>query len=732
MGMDQVSSTGRDGGDFVALATGLPQLVFGCQATGERTWPSPQWVIFTGLSAADSLGYGWLEAVHPDDRPATMEAWARASSAGEYVVEHRMHRASDGSYRWHQTRAAPLPEPLVMPGGPVNWVGGSVDVDDLYRLKQRLAEAEGQLRTLVEGVPQLLWRSCDMGDWTWASPQWLDFTGQTQERSHGRGWLDAVHPEDREVAMAAWAAARPQGELDVEFRVRRAADGRHLWHRTRSLPVRDARGRIVEWLGTTTDVHGLKELQKRQQVLLAELQYQARDLEGEIKERKQIEARLLHAALHDDLTGLRNRTFLMDRLRQTLDRQGHGAGGPCTVLFLDLDRFKLVNDSLGHQAGDLLLVEVSKRLRDCVNSKHTLARFGGDEFALLVEDADGLEVAVSLAERISGAMRRPVRLGQQDVFTSCSIGMVRAADGYATADEVMRDADIAMYHAKRRGGGHAVFSAAMRNAAIEALELRTELRNAIARDEFTLHYQPIFDIAADTVVGVEALIRWHHPRRGSVPPSAFISIAEESGLIREIGRWVLWEACSQLRTWYDSFPELNFYLNVNVSAVELRDPAYASDVSETLSATRLDPEKLQLEVTEGVFLHQHDVVGETLGSLRALGVRMALDDFGTGYSSLSYLDRYRVDTIKIDRSFVAGMESRPNAIAIVRAIVGLGREMGLGIVAEGVEDGVQLQAVREAGCDFVQGYLTGRPVTADGITALLTGRSAKSPAVRSE
>jgi len=709
-----------DGGVFKDLATGLPQLVFGCRATGERTWPSPQWVIFTGLSAADSLGCGWLDAVHPDDRHMTLEAWARASATGEYVIEHRLRRASDDSYRWHQTRAVPLPTPLVLPGGVVDWVGGSVDVDDLYRMKQRLADAEGQLRTLVEGVPQLLWRSCDRGDWTWASPQWLDFTGQTQEQSHGRGWLEAVHPEDREATLAAWAAARPQGALDVEFRVRRAVDGRYLWHRTRSAPVRNGQGLIVEWLGTTTDVHELRELQGRQGVLLAELQYQARDLENEIREREGIEARLRHAALHDDLTGLRNRAFLMDRLGLVLDHRGEAAGAPCVVLFLDLDRFKLVNDSLGHQAGDRLLVEVGKRLSDCVGPSHTLSRFGGDEFALLIEDTGGLDAAVALAERIIGTLRRSVRLGDREVFTSCSIGVVRAAGGHATADEVMRDADIAMYHAKRHGGvGYAVFSEAMREAAVEALELRTDLRNAVARDEFHLHYQPIFDVAAGLVVGVEALIRWNHPRRGPVSPATFIAMAEESGLIREIGRWVLWEACGQLRAWCDRFPGLRLYLNVNTSAVELRDPSYASDVAEALAAACIDPRRLQIEVTEGVFLHRHDVIGETLGGLRALGVRVALDDFGTGYSSLGYLERYQIDTIKIDRSFVVGMVSRGQTAAIVRAIIGLGHDMGLSVVAEGVEDDTQLQALREMGCRLVQGYLLGRPGPAEALTALL-------------
>ncbi len=710
----------QDGSSFQGLTTSLPQLVFGCLATGERIWPSPQWIMFTGQSAAESVVFGWLDAVHPEDRRLTMEAWTRASSTGEYLVEHRILCASDGSYHWHQTRASALAAPIVLLGDTLDWVGGSVDVDELYRLKQRLAERERQLRTLVEGVPQLIWRSCDKGDWTWASPQWLDFTGQSQEQSHGRGWLDAVHPEDRAAAMAAWATAQPHGVLDVEFRVHRAADGCFLWHRTRSTPVRDPQGRILEWLGTTTDVQDLKELQQRQQELLGQLRYQAHDLEGEISERKLIEARLLRTTRHDDLTGLHNRVFLMDRLRQALGEAGEEAGYRCTLLFLDLDRFKLVNDSLGHQAGDLLLVEVGRRLHDCVGPRHTLARFGGDEFAVLVEDVGDAGTATELADRITAVMRWPIRLGQQEIFTSCSIGMVHATQGRLDADAVMRDADIAMYHAKRQGGGsHAVFSQAMRDNAIEALELRTDLRNAIPRDEFRLHYQSIHNILSGTVVGVEALIRWQHPRRGLMPPSAFIAIAEEGGMIREIGRWVLREACRQLRAWLDRFPALRLYMNVNTSGVELRDRTYVSDVHDALAAATLDPRQLQLEVTESIFLHQPAVVGEMLDSLRELGVRVALDDFGTGYSSLSYLDRYPIDTIKIDRSFVADMLSRPNAAAIVRAIVALSGTMGLGVVAEGVEAGAQLEALRDAGCELVQGYLLGRPTPAEEMIALL-------------
>ncbi len=261
---------------FRTLATSLPQLVFRSLGTGDRSWPSPQWQVYAGQSDAESRGYGWLEAVHPDDRAATLEAWGRANATGdEYYCEHRIRRAADGAYRWHQTRAVPLRDDR---GGITEWVGSSADVDDMRRLQDQLAMTERQLRTLVDGVPQLIWRSSNKGNWTWASPQWLDFTGQRQMEAQGRGWLAAVHPDDRAAVQAVWEAARPHGLLDVQFRVRRATDGGYVWHRTRSVPGRDEAGRVVEWLGTTTDIQDLKEAQEHQQVLLAELQHRTRNL----------------------------------------------------------------------------------------------------------------------------------------------------------------------------------------------------------------------------------------------------------------------------------------------------------------------------------------------------------------------------------------------------------------------------------------------------------------------
>ena len=696
---------------FRAIVTGLPQLVFGCRADGDRTWPSPQWVVHTGLPARRSLGFGWLDAIHPDDRRLTLDAWSDAPASGFYLVEHRIRGGRDGAYRWHQTRAAPVTD---QPVASVDWVGSSVDIDDIYRLQQQIAQAERQLRVFVEGVPQLLWRARGMGDWTWASPQWQTFTGQSQDEACGRGWLDAVHPDDRGTALGAWQAALSNGSLDVEFRVHRARDGAYLWHRTRSSPVRGAAGQVVEWLGSTADVQDLKALQH-------DLQRHARELEEEVAERRRVEAQLIYDAHHDGLTGLHNRAFFMSRLKRSLSGRERDAPHRCAVLFLDLDRFKLVNDSLGHQIGDLLLMDVANRLRGCVGPRDTLARFGGDEFAVLVPDVDEVELVLGLAERILAAIRRPIWIGEHELFSPGSIGIVHAAAEELASDEVLRNADIAMYCAKRGDGGYVVFTDAMRSEAVEALELRTDLRNALPRREFFLDYQPICESVSGRIVGLEALLRWRHPRRGLVSPNAFIRIAEETGLIREIGRWVLREACACMRGWRDQYAGLDLYLNVNTSGQELTAPGFVSAVQDVLSSTGLEPGRLQLEVTESIFLRQPELIGGILDSLRTIGVRIALDDFGTGYSSLSYLDRFRVDTIKIDRSFVSGISTRRAAVTIVETIVRLGYAMGLGVVAEGVEDEAQLAALRSVGCAAVQGYLLGWPRSAED-TAIILAR----------
>ena len=533
-------------------------------------------------------------------------------------------------------------------------------------------QQSGRLRTLVEGVPNLFWRSDGDGLWTWTSPQWTAHTGLAQAESAGRGWLQAVHPDDRDATVQAWGDAGPRGELEVEFRLRRARDGAYAWYRAAARPMRDGAGRIVEWLGTATVVQEYKDLQAAQDELLAAAERRAQALEAEVMECRRLEADLLHTAFHDGLTGTRNRAYLMDRLRHILDLP-RDAEPPCALLYFDLDRFSVVNNSLGHHAGDLLLVEVARRFQLCLRRTDLLARLGGDEFAVLVEDATGLDGLTSLARRLISALREPLQIGAQEVFTSCSIGLVVATDRHRMPEDLVRDADLAMYEAKRhRNGSFAVFNEAMHDRSAGGLALQTDLRHAIAQGGLVLHYQPICETDTGRMVGLEALVRWTDAARGAVPPSLFIPAAEEAGLIGDLGRWVLQDACVQMRAWRSRAPQLGLRLSVNVSGKELMDRRFVKEVRDTLAGAGLDPCALQLEVTEGVFLDQPEVVGEILDALRALGIRIALDDFGTGYSSLGYL-----------------------------------------------EDEAQLRLLRAAGCRLVQGYLFGRPMPAAGFEASL-------------
>ena len=483
------------------------------------------------------------------------------------------------------------------------------------------------------------------------------------------------------------------------------------------VPVQDERGACTHWVSIQRDATARRQADGAA-AHARNAGAENRALQAEVAERRRTEARLLHAAYHDSLTRLRNRAWFMNRLQDVLEQGRDGFGPRCAVLFLDLDGFKLVNDSLGHRAGDLLLMEVAARLQACIRRSDTLARVGGDEFAVLVEDPDALSAAVQAAERILAALQPAVVLDRHVAFSSCSIGIAQAAPAHREPEALLRDADVAMYAAKTRApGSYAVFDAAMRAATVEALALQTDLRHALARGEFHVEYQPVSDPGTRRLVGVEALLRWRHPTRGLVPPATFIPLAEEIGLIRDIGRWALHTACAQAAAWSVAYPGLDLHVTVNVSGVELRDPDFFAGLCAVLDATGLPARRLQLDITEGVFLQRPDLAGAVLGAIRTAGVQVALDDFGTGYSSLGHLDRYEVDAIKVDRSLVARMGEQRRAMAILDGIVRLGLALNVDVVAEGVETEDQLRLLRVLGCTAVQGYLLARPMPAADLEA---------------
>ncbi len=431
----------------------------------------------------------------------------------------------------------------------------------------------------------------------------------------------------------------------------------------------------------------------------------------DISERKAFEEQITHQAFHDALTGLPNRTLFAERLERALERGKRREGYNFAVLMVDLNKFKAVNDSLGHQAGDELLVEFSKRLRACVRAVDTVARLGGDEFAVILEEFASSGEVLGVAGRIRNLIRRPYRLAGAEVTAGASIGVVLQTRGYASADNVLRDADIAMYRAKERGEDCLVFDKKMHLDVLETINLETDLRAALDRDELALHYQPIVSVEDETLTSFEALIRWEHPNRGLVPPDKFIPLAEESGLIVPIGEWVITEACRTLREWVDTIPGAQGVgMSVNVSSRQFPGRGLVRHVAKTLADTGLDPSLLKLEVTESVIMQDTADALNELHRLKALGVLIAIDDFGTGYSSLSYLRRMPIDHLKIDRSFISGGGDNPEEnLKIIKSIVSLARTLNLKIIAEGVENEKQLEGLRLLGCDRAQGYMFSRP-----------------------
>ncbi|MDT4966749.1 MAG: hypothetical protein QOJ64_1486 [Acidobacteriota bacterium] len=444
----------------------------------------------------------------------------------------------------------------------------------------------------------------------------------------------------------------------------------------------------------------------------------------DITDRKRAEERLLHEAFHDGLTGLPNRALFMDHLKLSVERGKRREDRLFAVLFLDLDRFKIINDSLGHMVGDQLLVGIARRLEICLRPGDTVARLGGDEFTVLLEDLTNVAEVIEVAERLQKALALPFNLNGHEVISTVSIGIALSSSGYDRPEEVLRDADTAMYRAKVLGKArHEVFDKTMHAFAMNLLQMESDLRRAIERKEFVLHYQPIVALETGAITGFEALIRWVHPERGFVSPDEFISIAEETGLIIPIGQWVLEEACRQIRRWQEEFPQYPpLQISVNLSSKQFINSKLIDQIRDVMRETRVDPHSLKLEMTESMVMENFDTAIEMLEQLRDLGIELSIDDFGTGYSSLSYLHRFPISTLKIDRSFVSCMTDHNENAEIVRTILMLARSLKMNVVAEGVETKDQLAQLALLECEYGQGYYFSRPLSVDAASKLLADR----------
>ncbi len=448
----------------------------------------------------------------------------------------------------------------------------------------------------------------------------------------------------------------------------------------------------------------------------------------DITDRKRAEERLVHDAVHDSLTDLPNRVLFLDRLEVAFKRAKRQFNNQFAVLYLDFDRFKLVNDSFGHLVGDKLLVEIAERLKKILRASDTVARLGGDEFTMLVEEIANIEEAIPIVERIREEMSKPFNLDRQIIFTTISIGITAWSRNYQNSEFLLRDSDTALYQAKRNGGNrYEIFNEEMHIRALNSLQIETDLRLALERNEFRVFYQPIIELENEKLSGFEALIRWQHPTRGLVSPLDFIPIAEETGLIIPIGEWVLRESCRQLKIWQNhSSTTANLWVSVNVSSKQFLKTDLVSLVSETLSETGLSADCLKLEITESAMVDNIEYVVNVMEELKKLGVKLSIDDFGTGYSSLSNLHRLPLSSLKIDRSFVNQMQQNAESDEIVKTIISLAQSLNLEIIAEGVETIDQLSKLQQLACQLGQGYYFAKPLEAAAVENLFDSKGKKS------
>lgn len=576
----------------------------------------------------------------------------------------------------------------------------TISSQEMQGVYEQLRQSETRYALAAKGANDGLWDWDLVTNQIYYSPRWKEIVGceMADDKPCPKIWLDRIHPEDRgtvEAEMAAHLEGNTQ-HFQNEHRVLHS-NGTYRWVLSRGLAVRDTEGNAYRVAGSLSD----------------------------ITERKQAEYKLQHDAMHDTLTGLPNRAKLMDRMARSLERSKIRQDYEFAILFLDLDRFKVINDSLGHLAGDQLLTFVAQKLSYLVRPEDMVARLGGDEFVILLDHIKNKKQVTPIANRIINSLAQPFRLGSQEVYTSTSIGIAFSTPDYDRAENILRDADIAMYRAKAKGKARfEIFDHEMHNRAMSLLHLENDLRRAVQKNELTLHYQPIVSLNTGQMIGFEALARWFHPQRGFIPPAEFIPIAEDTELIYQIGEWVLREACRQMCQWDQEYPQSTpLIVSVNLSAKQLEQKGIVELIQAILLETGLETYRLKLEITESVLMSNAEQSIVLIQRLRDSGIRISIDDFGTGYSSLSYLHRFPIDTLKVDRSFVNGLGGHGENSEIVQTIIMLAHNLGIEVVAEGVETNEQLEHLQQMKCGYGQGYFYSKPVDPKKAEELIRERS---------
>jgi diguanylate cyclase (GGDEF)-like protein/PAS domain S-box-containing protein len=604
----------------------------------------------------------------------------RAARDGGFSGMEVQVRARSGALRWV---SASVRTDYDHNGRPLSFTGSVLDIDEPQRMRQALQRSESRYRTLVEHSSVGVYLS-SRSRLDYVNRALAAMLGYNESDLIGKHYLELLAPEVREQTIDLHNRLRETGELPREHEtVFLHSNGQRVYVRVNVLAI-EIDG-VSHTTGTILD----------------------------ITRQREAESRLRFHATHDPLTGLPNRALFNRRLADRLARDGQRGSDAYAVIFLDLDGFKWVNDSLGHSAGDRLLLEIARRLENDLVRDVLIARYGGDEFTLLPEGPCDTERAVGIARRVLALFEQPFDVSGQQVFSAASLGIVIGSDDYESPDQVLRDADTAMYRAKAAGkSGYVVFDDTMHAEARARLQLETDFRLAFERDEFLLHYQPIVDLEDGRVVGAEALVRWRHPRRGVIAPGEFLTIAEETGLIVDLDTWVLREACRQLADWRQRFPiREDLVLNVNVDERQIASSELVEEVARLLRQHALPAARLRLEVTETVFRGGRGLAMAQLDALKALGVGLAVDDFGTGYSSLESFAASSFDALKVDQTFVRDLASNPRHRAIVRTVISFGQDLGLLLTAEGIETEEQRQMLRESGCRYGQGFLFARPLS---------------------
>ena len=629
------------------------------------------------------------ELTHPEDRLRVRAEIAAARGArGQVELEYRLRRA-DGVYVWVQDEA------VLAHGGRTGYL---LDITRHVTAVEELQVSEERFRTLLLNIPGAMYRCAARSNWD------MEFISDNVEAISGypasdfigsrvRTFASVIHPEDRQaVEMGVDEGLARREPFILEYRIIRA-DGGVAWVYEKGQGVFGGDDEVL-WLdGAIFD----------------------------ITERKLLQEELSRQAFYDSLTGLANRALFDDRVQHALahaDRRGHRLA----VLLLDLDGFKIINDSLGHQAGDQVLVMVAQRIKACCRLSDTVARLGGDEFAVLLEEGVDEEEAKGVAGRLLEILREPFLVKGREMTVGGSIGIAIHEEAAGSTEDLLRDADAAMYCAKSRGRDrYELFEPSMHTRAVQLFELNTDLQKGLDQGQFVVHYQPILDLAAEELQGVEALVRWQHPERGLLAPDEFIPVAEQSGLIVPLGTWVLREACRQVQAWREEFPDRKPSVSVNLSPRQLYEPDLVAQVRAVLEETGFDPGGLILEITEGALLQGVEETKRKLADLKQLGVRLAIDDFGNGSTTLAYLGEFPVDILKIDRSFIRGMCDNPEGRILVQAILDLARALKLDTVAEGIELKEQRTELLTSGCASGQGFFFAEPVAPEQIAGLLDG-----------